>query len=170
MASIEKRTRKDGETAYRVVWREAGQKQSETFGLGRQLQAKAFLRDVEAAGGRWPADWVKGVGYPPPDEGPSGYTVRTTALRAIEVNQRATEGSRADYRREVDRHLPEDDPLAAMAVEKVTVDAIHDWHIRLQKRGATPAAGGASRGSTRTRPCPPRRDGTPTAGCPAACR
>lgn len=135
MASIEKRTRKDGETAYRVVWREAGQKQSETFGPGRQLQAKAFLRDVEAAGERWPDGWVKGVGYPPPDEGLSGYTVRTAALRAIEVNQRATEGSRADYRREVDRYLPEDDPLAAMPVEKVTVDAIHDWHIRLQKRG-----------------------------------
>jgi integrase len=44
-------------------------------------------------------------------------------------------GSRADYRREMDRYLPEDDPLAAMPVEKVTVDAIHDWHIRLQKRG-----------------------------------
>lgn len=135
MASIEKRTRKDGETAFRVVWREAGQKQSETFGPGRQLQAKAFLRDVEASGERWPAGWVKGKGYPPPDEGLSGYTVRTAALRAIEVNQRATEGSRADYRREVDRYLPEDDPLAAMPVEKVTVDAIHDWHIRLQKRG-----------------------------------
>lgn len=86
MASIEKRTRKDAETAYRVVWREAGQKQSETFGPGRQLQAKAFLRDVEAAGERWPPGWVKGVGYPPPDEGLSGYTVRTAALRAIEVN------------------------------------------------------------------------------------
>lgn len=35
----------------------------------------------------------------------------------------------------MDRYLPEDDPLAAMPVEKVTVDAIHDWHIRLQKRG-----------------------------------
>ncbi|MBI1352118.1 MAG: tyrosine-type recombinase/integrase [Actinomycetales bacterium] len=136
MASLEKRTRKDGSTAFRVVWRENGQKQSETFGPGRQLQAKAFLRDVEASGERWPVGWVKGVGYPPPDEGLSGYTVRSAAIRAIDVNQRATEGSKADYRREVDRYLPEDDPLAEMAVEKVTVDAIHDWHIRLQKRGA----------------------------------
>jgi len=64
MASLEK----DGQTAFRVVWREAGQKQSETFGPGRQLQAKAFVRDVEAFGERWPPDWVKGVGYPPPDE------------------------------------------------------------------------------------------------------
>ena len=133
MASIEKRARSDGEAAYRVVWREAGQKQSETFGPGRQLQAKAFLRDVEAAGERWPADWVKGVGYPQPDEGLSGYTVRSAAIRAIEVNQKAAEGSKADYRREVDRYLPEDDPLAAMPVEKVTVDAIYDWHIRLQQ-------------------------------------
>ena len=30
-----------------MVWREAGQKQSEAFGPGRQLQAQAFLRDVE---------------------------------------------------------------------------------------------------------------------------
>jgi len=135
MASLEKRTRKDGETAFRVLWREEGQKQSETFGPGRQLQAKAFLRDVEASGERWPPEWVKGVGYPPTDANLSGYTVRTAAIRAIEVNQKATEGSRADYRREADRYLPEDDPLAALPVEKVTVDAIHDWHIRLQKRG-----------------------------------
>lgn len=135
MASIEKRTRKDGETAFRVVWRQEGQKQSETFGPGRQLQAKAFLRDVEAADECWPPGWVKGVGYPPPESNLCGYTVRTAAIRAIEVNQRATEGSKADYRREVDRYLPKDDPLAALPVEKVTVDAIHDWHIRLQHRG-----------------------------------
>lgn len=66
MASLEERTRKDGEAALRVVWREAGQKQSETFGPGRQLEAKAFLRDVEAAGERWPPDWVRGWAIPRP--------------------------------------------------------------------------------------------------------
>ena len=134
VASIEKRTGTGGRLALRVVWREDGRKQSETFGPGRDLHAKAFLRDVEANGDRWPPGWVKGVGYPRPDELLSGYTVRSACIRAIDVNQRADRGTIAGYRREVDRYLPEDDPLASLPVEKVTVEDILDWHIRLRDR------------------------------------
>ena len=125
---------------------------------------------MEASGERWPPGWVKGKGYPPPESNLSGYTVRSAAIRAIEVNQKATEGSKADDRREVDRYLPEDGPLAAMPVEKVTVDAIHDWHILSRGAVATPVVAGPSRPWMRARRCRPRHGVTPTADCRAACR
>lgn len=135
MAWIEKRTRPGGKHSWRVSWREDGARQSETFGQDHALQAKAFLRDVEAAGERWPAGWVKGRGYPAGDELLCGYTVRSAAIRAIDVNQQAARGTLADYRREVDRYLPDSDPIASIAVERLTVDDILEWHIRLAARG-----------------------------------
>jgi hypothetical protein len=131
VASIEKRTGTGGRPALRVVWREDGRKQSETFGPRRDLQAKAFLRDVEANGDRWPPGWLKGVGYPRPDELLGGYTVRSACIRAIDVNQRADRATIAGYRREVDRYLPQNEPLASLPVEHVTVEDILDLHVRL---------------------------------------
>jgi hypothetical protein len=93
MAWIRSRRRKDGTTIQQVNWRDrvSNKQYAETF--ADQITAKAFLRDVEAAGEAWPPDWVPGLGYPQPDENPSGYTVRTACIKAVEVNQRANSGT-----------------------------------------------------------------------------
>lgn len=68
MAWQVKRTRKDGIRSIRVAWHDKNLKkpQSETFLASQKRAADAFLRDVEAAGNRWPEGWVPGEGYPPP--------------------------------------------------------------------------------------------------------
>jgi hypothetical protein len=136
MAWIAQRKRKDGTRTLRVCWRDkdlGGKPQSETFTAAQETVAKAFLRDVEAAGNRWPPGWVPGAGYPPPNPNPSGYTVRSAAIKAVEVSRRASPGTRADYLREINRYLPETDPLASMFVEEVTIEAVEEWHSRLEQ-------------------------------------
>ena len=138
MAWIRSRKRKDGTTIQQVNWRDkvSNKQYAETF--ADQIAAKAFLRDVEAAGEAWPPDWVPGLGYPQPDENPSGYTVRTACIKAVEVNQRANSGTKADYLSEINRYLPETDPLARMFVKKVDAEAIEEWHARLAKMAKKP--------------------------------
>lgn len=155
MAWATERKRKDGTKTVRVSWRDKdlGKPQSETF-LATQKQAiRDFIRDVEAAGGRWPSGWVPGEGYPPPNPNPSGFTVRTAAIKAVEVNQRANAGSKADYLREIDRYLPEGDALADMFVEDVNVQSIEEWHVRLAE---TNALLGGPTNSKRSKPSAPK--------------
>jgi hypothetical protein len=61
-AYLDERARKDGAIGYRVRWRLGGVGgfQTETFAVERK--AERFLLDVEDAGLRWPAGWVKGLG------------------------------------------------------------------------------------------------------------
>jgi len=134
VAWIVKRKRKDGTPVLRVAWRDknTGKPQSETFLAAERERAYHFLRHVEAAGNRWPAGYVPGRGWPTDDPNPSGFTVRTACLKAIEVNRKALPGTKADYVREVDRYLPEGDPLASMYVEDVAVEDIEEWHTRLE--------------------------------------
>lgn len=148
MAWIVPRKRADGSRSFRVAWRDGidGTAQSETF--TDQRAAKAFLRDVEAAGNTWPQGWVPGSGYLPPSANPSGFTVRTAAIEAVRVNQKARESTRADYLREIDRYLPADDPLAAMFVEDVDDAAVAEWHLRL---AAMPTLPGGTNTSQQTR-------------------
>lgn len=71
MAWIEQRKREDSGTSARVVWRlgggRSGPRQDETFAAGTDEQnlsrAEGFKKMVEAAGGAWPQDWVKGEGF-----------------------------------------------------------------------------------------------------------
>jgi integrase len=71
MAWIEQRKREDGGTSAHVVWRlgggRNGPRQTETFAVGTDEQnmsrAEGFKKMVEAAGGHWPQDWVKGEGF-----------------------------------------------------------------------------------------------------------
>ena len=136
MAWIRSRKRKDGTTIQQVNWRDkvSNKQYAETF--ADQIAAKAFLRDVEAAGEAWPPDWVPGLGYPQPDENPSGYTVRTACIKAVEVNQRANSGTKAGYLSEIDRYLPETDPLAGMFVKKVDAE-VSVQHRRCRLRPLT---------------------------------
>lgn len=76
MASLVRRPRRDGTTAYKVQWRLSGRRdgawQSETFDDKRQ--ALKFLTLVEAHHHLWPEGWVKGWGLqaPPASPGPGG--------------------------------------------------------------------------------------------------
>ncbi len=56
MAGIRKRT-----NTWQVRWQQSGESQLETFDELREAQA--FREAVEAAGNRWPAEWVPGKGY-----------------------------------------------------------------------------------------------------------
>jgi integrase len=129
MAGVEERLTQRGEPRWRVHWRQDGEKQSETF--FDEKAADDFRKRVELAGNRWPEGWVKGNGFPKASPNPSGYSVRSAALQAIENNDSASAATKADYRRELDRYLPEDDPLASIFVEVVTVGNILEWRSRL---------------------------------------
>lgn len=151
MAWKVKRKRKDGTPTIRVAWHDKTLKkpQSETFLASQKQAADAFLRDVEAAGNRWPEGWVPGEGYPPPSPNPSGYNVRAACIKAVEVNRRANPGTKADYLREIDRYLPEDDALASMFVEDVDIEAVEAWHGRLAEMQTKP--GGPEKGKHQER-------------------
>lgn len=132
MAGVEKRYTKGGDARWRVHWREEGQTQSQTF-LTRDA-ARTFQIAVEANGNRWPPRYTPGRGWDEDDPNPSGHTVRSAALRRIEFAEKASDGTKADYRRELDRYLPEDDPLAGIFVEAVTLEDILEWRARLAGR------------------------------------
>lgn len=149
MAWQVKRTRKDGTRTIRVAWhdKDLDKPQSETFLAVQKQDADSFLRDVEAAGNRWPKGWVAGKGYPPASPNPSGYNVRAACIKAVEVNRRANRGTKADYLREIDRYLPESDPLASMFAEDADIEAVEEWHSRLEETLTQP--GGPEKGSHR---------------------
>ena len=100
MASIEGRTRQDGTPSWRVTWREAGVKRSETFTTERD--AKRFRGMVDAAGQRYPAGWIPGQGL---DAIGSGVTVREWCERAIAARTGITPGTRSRYTALVERHV-----------------------------------------------------------------
>ena len=82
MASIETRTLKGGQRSYRVVWRQHGVKQSETFSTPRR--AEQFRRSVELADNTWPEGWTKGWGYlSPPADAPGTAPADTAAPPAM---------------------------------------------------------------------------------------
>ena len=132
MAGVEKRRTKSGEARWRVHWRQEGRSQSQTFAT--RDAARSFQIAVEAAGNRWPPGFTPGIGWDGPGDNPSGHTVRSAALLSIESREGPNDATRADYRRELDRYLPEDDPLASIFVEAVTSDDIRRWQQRLRER------------------------------------
>jgi integrase len=102
MAYITTRERSDGSTAYRVVWRQNGRGQSETF--DNERKARAFRGRVDAADQRWPVGWVPGVGDPQGFD-PDQLTVRQWCERAIDSRPSIESRTRADYRRDLAAHL-----------------------------------------------------------------
>ena len=149
MAWIRRRTRTDGRVSVAVQWRDArGKLQSETFREDDAAAAVDFLRLVEGCGGDWPPRWVKGQGFPP---AVSGVTVRAAALKWIESNTRASDRTRAEYRRTLDRYLPPGDPFGEWPAGIVKHSDVRDWIRRLRDRPlATPGAGPADRLSAKT--------------------
>jgi integrase len=102
MASIEARGNAVTPT-WRVVWREHGQKQWDTFAT--EAKAIAFKRLVDAADNHWPFGWVKGYGFTTATDTTTGPTLRVWAEKAITARFRAGARTKADYRRDMKNHV-----------------------------------------------------------------
>lgn len=101
MASVEHRIHADGET-WRVVWRQDvhGVRRKQQLGFPEAEQAIRFCKLVEGSGNRWPPGWE------PPTLGPDApMTFGEWADIAITSRARANERTKADYRRDLDRHM-----------------------------------------------------------------
>src|SRR4051812_48288801 len=117
MASIERRERPSGVT-WRVVWRQEvnGRRRKQSMSFPDATQATRFHKLVEGSGNRWPAGWE-----PLPPGPPDALTFGQWAHTAIEQRTRANERTKADYRRDLERHfgLLNDVPLADLSTEHV---------------------------------------------------
>ncbi|MDO8732145.1 MAG: site-specific integrase [Actinomycetota bacterium] len=132
MAWIRRRTRSDGLVSIAVQWRDIrGKLQSETFRETDEAAANEFLRLVEGSGGDWPPRWVKGEGFP---AAVSSVTVRAAALAWVASNTQASDRTRAEYRRSLDRYLPEGDPFGEWPAGLVKHSDVRKWIRRLQDR------------------------------------
>jgi len=96
MASVENR----GASGWRVVWREAGEKQYERFAT--EAEALLFLGYMGGEN-RWPHGWVKGHGYGEAES--MCPTFHQWAERAIDARSKANRRTRADYRRDLTNHI-----------------------------------------------------------------
>jgi integrase len=106
VAGIEKRNNKTMAPTWRVLWRENGQRQYELF--TDEHNATQFRRLVEAGGNQWPYGWVKGEGFPGDGSLPVHGTVtklRDWAEDAVSLRSRASARTKADYRRDLERHV-----------------------------------------------------------------
>lgn len=89
MASLE-----ELRSSFRVVWRERGVKQTETF--DDRDRAQKFRLLVEACGNRWPDGWIPGYGLQRGDD-KAAETFDSYAARTIAVRPGADERTREDY-------------------------------------------------------------------------
>jgi integrase len=132
MANLETRPNKGGKS-HRIVWRQDGIKQQETF---RDLAAaKRFRLLVEGHGNRWPTGWVRGVGFG--EAAPSGDpTFSEWAVRAVESRAMANERTRADYLRDVRLHL--DPVFGSQRLDEITREDVGRWLIGLTQANKSP--------------------------------
>jgi integrase len=101
MAWLEQRNQ-GGEQRWRVVWRQDGAKQQQTF--PNAAEAEDFLGHVKAAHDRWPHGWVKGRGWAH-ESGSDVPTFREYATRTVTHRARADERTRDDYLAMLERHV-----------------------------------------------------------------
>lgn len=147
MAQIEPRTLGSGAKRYRVKWRlgghRTGQWQYETF--TDRNSAVSFKLAVEAAGHEWPEGWVRGDGWhpdyrpglgwtePDPEPEPEAVRFREYALDLIESLSGIDERTRADYRRDVNRHmLPAFGGLDIRDAKALSATTVRAWVNQLQ--------------------------------------
>jgi integrase len=122
MAGIEHRRPGTSSERWRVVWREHGDRQFESFDTADG--AAAFKRQVEAAGDCWPYGWVKGHGYGAPADA-TGPTLRSWAEQAIARRVRADARTKADYRRDLVNHVYPH--LGDLPIDAITLDRVTAW-------------------------------------------
>lgn len=134
MASMETRERSNGTTSWRVTWREAGIKRSETF--ERKADAVAFRGMVDAAGQRYPTGWIPGQGL---DAGSSGVTVKEWSERSVAARTAITEGTRDRYRRLLEQHVYP--VMGSWPMDAVTRERASLWLNTLIATRTTPRRG-----------------------------
>lgn len=132
MPSIESRTSRTG-THWRVVWRQDRKKQTERFASLKA--AETFALQVRAAGERWPYGWVSGRGFGPAvtADGVQVVTFEQFARAAIDARSTANPRTRADYLRDLERHVfPHFGP---QPVDGIDPQAVGRWvnHLREQR-------------------------------------
>jgi integrase len=133
MAGIEVRHNRTGTTSYRVVWRENGVKQWETFRSPRG--AEEFKAKVKAYGNHWPPEWIRGHGdrIDVPSNAPlfAAYAEKT-----INARQRADERTKDDYKRLLINHVnPMIGNVPVDRIDRFQVSAISD---RMTAAGRSP--------------------------------
>jgi len=128
MAFIRKRT--DGQVPkWQVRWRQGETMASETFLT--EAKALKFRGAVDAAGQRYPENYVPGYGYVMPEvEVSQGPTMAEWFERSVRSRSRASARTRADYVRDFRLHVPS--WLAEMPIEKITREDVGRWLIALQ--------------------------------------
>lgn len=135
MAFIEQRSRKDGTLAFRVIWRTAGQRETETFDA--RVKAENFRGFVEAANDSWPPGWTPGQGWAgdfiPAQPTPS-MTSTQFASDSARRRVKASVGTRTGYQLEIDRYV-ENTALGITPWRAVTAATVSDWLLMLQARG-----------------------------------
>jgi integrase len=118
MAYIEHR-QQGGNESWRVCWRETGRKQQQTF-YDAEV-AENFRLFVEGSGNRWPRGWIRGKGWAD-DQDSHAPLFRDWAEEAITARRRASDRTKADYRRDLTKHV-------YPHVGDVPVDLITDKHV-----------------------------------------
>lgn len=125
-AKPERRISQTGAVTWRVVWREDGTRQAETFATTDA--AAQFKQLVEGSGNRWPHGWVKGQGF---GGEPDGLTFSQWAEQAINRRSKATERTKADYRRDITAHIG---PHFGV-LDRITSEDVSAWVAAMVKQG-----------------------------------
>lgn len=146
MAAIRPRRRTNGTISYTVRWRLGGTRdgawQSETF-HARQA-ARDFKLDVEDAGHRWPAGWIKGAGYvrvvDEPDAPPEPHRLLDFGLEFVKTRTGIGPDTRTLYAAHIGRM---DTWLTPIVGGLPMVETLTNDHVRLlvnyrERVGAAP--------------------------------
>lgn len=96
---MDERVGRGGDLTYRVRWREHGRPGTQQQTYGNEAAALRFKAAVERAGNHWPS------GMRPGEKLPAGPTFREWALRSIDARTSASERTKGDYRRMLQRHV-----------------------------------------------------------------
>lgn len=141
-------------TSYQVRWRQAGGRdgKDESERFLDSTAAEAFRDEVNLAGQRWPAGWVKGKGYITEAgsgadvEGDEQYRFRVFSTREIGLRTGIEEHYRQACYRDLEKWIfPTFGECDVRSVEHFSSDTIRLWVRQLEQtlvqRGQTPKVG-----------------------------
>ena len=131
VASIEKRTRGDGTTAFRVVWRDPMQpgRQSMTFDDRRQAEQTVKLLDANGQRLSLAVEVANAIRQ-------GGPTVSEVVAEHIDLLNRVGEDTRTGYRLRARDHI--DPHLGPLPVKALTWQIVTRWVRELQEKGLAP--------------------------------
>lgn len=135
MAWIESREQA-GLTTHRVVWRQDGARQQQTF--RDDLAAKDFLQHVNASKNHWPRGWVPGRGWAEDLDGDisTAPTFADYSKLTIRARGKADERTQDDYLAHIARHV--NPVIGLMPLDKITRFHVAEVANRMQAAGLAP--------------------------------